>query len=103
MDLSPQIRAVYQRVTHLRQRATEAWLQPPEIVADAFGELYGALEELGTAQEELQRQNQALLDMHQTLKQEQQRYQDLFNLAPDGYVVLNRRITAQYAEFHGLI
>lgn len=98
MDLSPQIRAVYQRVTHLRQRATEAWLQPPEIVDEAFGELYGVLEELGTAQEELQRQNQALLGMQQTLQQEQQRYQDLFNLAPDGYVVLDHQGIIQSAN-----
>ncbi|MGF1517728.1 MAG: diguanylate cyclase domain-containing protein [Nodosilinea sp.] len=98
MDLSPQIKAVYQRVTHLRQRATEAWLQPPEIVDEAFGELYGVLEELSTAQEELRRQNQALLGMQQTLKQEQQRYQDLFNLAPDGYMVLDRQGVIQSAN-----
>lgn len=98
MDLSPQIKAVYQRVAHLRQRATEAWLQPPEIIDDAFDELYGVLEELGTAQEELQHQNQALLGMHQTLKQEQQRYQDLFNLAPDSYAVLDRQGVIQSAN-----
>ncbi len=98
MDLSPQIEAVYQRVTHLRQRATETWSQPPEIVDDAFGELYGVLEELGTAQEELQRQNLALLDMQQTLQQERQRYQDLFNLAPDGYLVLDRQGLIQSAN-----
>ncbi|TVQ08247.1 MAG: diguanylate cyclase [Leptolyngbya sp. DLM2.Bin27] len=98
MDLSPQIEAVYQRVTHLRQKATETWSQPPEIIDDAFGELYGVLEELGTAQEELQRQNRALLDMQQTLQQEQRRYQDLFNLAPDGYVVLDRQGVIQSAN-----
>lgn len=98
MDLSPQIEAVYQRVTHLRQQATETWLQPPEIVDHAFGELYGVLEELGTAQEELHRQNQALISMHQALQQERQRYQDLFNLAPDGYLVLDRQGVIQSAN-----
>jgi len=98
MNLSPQFEAVYQRVTRLRQRATETWLQPPEIVDEAFGELYGVLEELGTAQEERQHQNQALLDMQQTLQQERQRYQDLFNLAPDGYLVLDRQGLIQSAN-----
>ncbi|MGB3311803.1 MAG: sensor domain-containing diguanylate cyclase [Nodosilinea sp.] len=98
MDLSPQIEAVYQRVTLLHQKATATWLQPPEIVDDAFGELYGVLEELGTAQEELHRQNQALLNMQQTLQQERQRYQDLFNLAPDSYLVLDRQGVIQSAN-----
>ncbi len=91
MNLSPQIEAVYQRVARLRQRAVETWPQPLDLMEDAFDELYGVLEELRTAEEDLQRQNQELLTMQQLLLDERQRYQDLFNLAPDGYLVIDRQ------------
>ncbi|HEY9883573.1 MAG TPA: PAS domain S-box protein, partial [Thermosynechococcaceae cyanobacterium] len=57
---------------HLEQQNTELTLINEELAT--------TLEELRLAEEELQRQNEQL-------KTEQQRYQDLFNLAPDGYLV----------------
>ena len=57
---------------HLEQQNTELTLINEELET--------TLEELRLAEEELQRQNEQL-------KTEQQRYQDLFNLAPDGYLV----------------
>jgi diguanylate cyclase (GGDEF)-like protein/PAS domain S-box-containing protein len=97
MDISPQIDAVYQRVLQLRQRATDLMV-PSDLVDAAFHELYFVLEELRTAQENLQRQNQELLEMHQTVQQERQRYHDLFNFAPDGYLVLDRHGMIQSAN-----
>lgn len=45
------------------------------------------LEELHTAQEELQQQNEELSLAQQTIELERQRYQNLFEFAPDGYFV----------------
>ncbi len=56
---------------------------PDEIVAD----LQTALEELRTAEEELRAQNDELLTAQELLSDERLRYQQLFDLAPDGYLV----------------
>ncbi|WP_138498194.1 PAS domain S-box protein [Nostoc sp. PA-18-2419] len=50
-------------------------------------ELEQALEEFRTAQEELRQQNQELLAARELVELERQRYQDLFEFAPDGYLV----------------
>lgn len=46
-----------------------------------------ALEELGMIQEELQQQNEQLESAQQAIALERQRYQDLFEFAPDAYLV----------------
>ncbi len=46
-----------------------------------------AVEELRTAEEELRQQNEALDAAARDLRAERQRYQDLFDFAPDSYVV----------------
>ncbi len=46
-----------------------------------------ALEELHVAQEELYQQNEELLEARQDLEAERRRYQELFDFAPDGYLV----------------
>jgi PAS domain S-box-containing protein len=50
-------------------------------------ELDVTLEELRTAEEELRTQNEQLAAAHDVIAAERQRYHDLFNLAPDGYLV----------------
>ncbi|MDF5711126.1 MAG: PAS domain S-box protein [Nostoc sp. S4] len=50
-------------------------------------ELEQALEEFRTAQEELRQQNEELLAARELVELERQRYQDLFEFAPDGYLV----------------
>ncbi|PZU96654.1 MAG: hypothetical protein DCF32_21445 [Leptolyngbya sp.] len=80
------IDAVQQRALLLHQRACEAPIQP-ELLATALDDLNLVLEELRTAHEEVIQQNQILADYQQQLEIERQRYQDLFNLAPDGYLV----------------
>lgn len=84
------IEAVQQRALLLHQRASEQPIQP-ELLALALNDLSLVLEELRTAHEELQQQNQALADYRQQLETERQRYQNLFNLAPDGYLVSNAK------------
>jgi PAS domain S-box-containing protein len=61
----------------------------PEIslLAEAIEEVSICLEELQISVEELQQQNEELLVTRIDLETERQRYQDLFNFAPDGYLV----------------
>jgi len=50
-------------------------------------ELEQTLEELQVAQAELQQQNEDIATSRLLIEREQRRYQDLFDFAPDGYVV----------------
>ncbi|WOD40052.1 sensor domain-containing diguanylate cyclase [Nodosilinea sp. E11] len=84
------IDAVQQRALLLHQQASASPIRP-ELVALALEDLNLVLEELRTAHEDLLQQNQALADYRQQLETERQRYQDLFNLAPDGYLVTNAK------------
>jgi PAS domain S-box-containing protein len=56
---------------------------PPENVED----LRAALEELRVAEDELRQQNEELIAAHLQVEAERRRYQELFELAPDAYVV----------------
>jgi PAS domain S-box-containing protein len=50
-------------------------------------ELQTSLEELRVAEEELRQQGEELLASRQTIEAQRQRYQDLFEFAPDAYLV----------------
>lgn len=50
-------------------------------------ELQVALEEVQIIEEELRQQNEELVNTRQQIELERQRYQDLFEFAPDGYLV----------------
>jgi PAS domain S-box-containing protein len=52
-----------------------------------YEELQNALEELQIAEEELRQQNEELAVSREVMELERQRYQDLFEFAPDGYLV----------------
>ncbi|MBW4481289.1 MAG: diguanylate cyclase [Tildeniella torsiva UHER 1998/13D] len=91
------IDAVQQRALLLRDRASESPIQPG-LLALALDDLSLVLEELRAAHEELIEQNQALLDYRNQIEIERQRYQDLFNLAPDGYLVSNDKGIIQAAN-----
>ncbi|MEH1944413.1 MAG: PAS domain S-box protein [Nostoc sp.] len=52
-------------------------------------ELQVALEELQVVEEELREQNEELAIARELVELERQRYQDLFEFAPDGYLVTN--------------
>lgn len=53
----------------------------------AYEELQAAHEELSVASEELQQQNEALAAARREVEAERQRYRDLFDFAPDGYLL----------------
>ena len=58
---------------------------------EVFEALESTMEELRAAVEELRQTNQALLDSRAEVKAEQRRYRDLFDLAPDAYLVTDLR------------
>jgi PAS domain S-box-containing protein len=60
---------------------------PDDLLMEALEELSTALEELQVTEEELQIQHEELLMTRQRLDEQRQIYEDLFNNAPDGYIV----------------
>jgi PAS domain S-box-containing protein len=80
-----QIEAFRDRVANLQQ-PTKSPLQQ-HLIAESLGELSTALEELQVAQEELQQHNEELEATRHVVEAERQRYHDLFEFAPDGYLV----------------
>src|ERR1051326_5121470 len=70
-----------------RARAPE----DPELQAVAFEQLQNALEELRVVEEELREQNDELAAAREAVEAERQRYQELFEFAPDGYLVTDAR------------
>lgn len=61
-------------------------------------QLQTTLEELQVAQEELRQQNEALTAAREQAEVERQRYQELFEFAPDGYLVTDAQGVIQQAN-----
>ncbi len=59
----------------------------PALLQETFQELQAALEELHVAEAELRQQNEELYLAQQSLEAERRRYQELFDLAPESYLV----------------
>ena len=83
------------RLDALRKRGTAAAAaEDASLVGEVLEELGIALHELQASSEELREQNEALLSAEGSIAAERQRYQDLYNFAPDGYLV---------TDLHGMI
>lgn len=98
VDFGQQLNEMQERVTQLQQLSEEpaSQQQQQEIMVATFQEISISLEELLVANEELhssyqiiEQQNQELSATNQALVTERQRYQDLFETAPDAYLVTN--------------
>ncbi|HSD58935.1 MAG TPA: response regulator [Methanotrichaceae archaeon] len=70
-----------------------------ELLSDALEELQTSLEELSTAEEEIYQQNEELAKSHKNLEAERQRYMELFDRAPDGYLVTDPEGNIQEANY----
>ena len=81
-----QIEITYQKLEGLLQRMSSSG-EEASIASEAIEELSTSLEELHVASEELSRQNTQLADAQLAAQAERQRYQNLFDFAPDGYLV----------------
>ncbi len=88
---SQQIEKLYSQIQGLLQYDGTKASSQQEIITEAFEELNTAMEELLTASEELELTRIAV-------EKERQRYQDLFEFAPDGYLITNTVGTIQEAN-----
>jgi PAS domain S-box-containing protein len=92
--LSQEIRALENRLVELQQTSS---LESEDTLKIAFQELENSLAKLCVAHEEFIQQNQEL-EVALRAAKERQRYQDLFDLAPNGYLVTDSRGTVQEAN-----
>ncbi|MGI0494421.1 PAS domain-containing sensor histidine kinase [Alkalinema pantanalense CENA528] len=83
------IESTHQRLANLLHRVQllERGGEMTNLVMETVGDVSIALEELETLAQKLRQHNQELIQARQSIEQERQRYQDLFNFAPDGYLV----------------
>src|SRR5690242_9511040 len=84
-----QLHLLVQRTVALQERAERSESEDSGLLPEILAELQISLEELHVAEEELQQQNEELLTSRRMVEQERQRYHDLFEFAPDAYVVTN--------------
>lgn len=86
-NFDQKIRLTHQKLSQLEQEV----ILHPQLNTPLFKvlsqELALALEELHVLQEELSERYEELLNNRQRLELERQRYQELFDFAPDGYLV----------------
>ena len=85
-QLPVKIRTLRQRVQSLYQQGGSN-AQSDAVLSQAFDELAHALEELQAADQALRQQRDEWLIKQAELKLENQRYKDLFEHAPVGYIV----------------
>src|SRR5215510_5635127 len=85
--MDSRIAALHQLIAALHQRVAAEPVQAVEVLPALLGDLHTALEELHVAEEEQFQQNEALAAARLAAEAERQRYQELFDFAPLGYLV----------------
>ncbi|WP_449416950.1 PAS domain S-box protein [Phormidium nigroviride] len=93
-----QIETMYGRLTELYQGASAPSVQIPQMMPGVFKELGTASEKLQLAAVELLQQNEELIDSKTLLEAERQRYLELFEFAPDAYLVTDTEGIIQEAN-----
>ncbi|MBW4425385.1 MAG: PAS domain S-box protein [Nostoc desertorum CM1-VF14] len=87
--LTKRTEALHKDLADLYQTASLlAWISP-ELQPQAFQEILSSAKMAHLAMEELRQQNEELIQTQHLLETEREHYQDLFELAPDGYLVTN--------------
>jgi PAS domain S-box-containing protein len=81
------VAAVQNRIGSIQQRLQDRSIDPSQVPLELYEELLTSLEELQVAEEELRQQNEELIKARNAVEEERQRYQELFEFAPDGYFV----------------
>ncbi len=100
-NLEQAIAGAHRRLENLSRRASKTQRQDfaVELLQEAIAEISISLEELHVSAEELQQQNEELVATRQLVEAERQRYQDLFNFAPDAYLVTDVTGIIQEANY----
>jgi len=92
-----QVREAQRRLDELTHRVGRLAEQQP-LVGETMRELTTALQELRVAADELQQQNEELAETRELVEEERRHYQELFDDAPDGYLVTDAEGTIQKAN-----
>jgi len=96
--LSPMyLEAMRQRIQALYRQGSSS-LQQDAVLTTAFEELRLALDHLQMAEAMLREQHEQSLNIRAELEQEFQRYKDLFEHAPVGYIITNIEGTIRQAN-----
>ncbi|MCC5626932.1 PAS domain S-box protein [Nostoc sphaeroides CHAB 2801] len=90
---------LHNRLADLYQTASVLPWISPDLLPQAFKELYNTSKVVQLAAEELHQQNEELLQTRNCLEKERQHYQELFEFAPDAYLVTNTQGIIQEANF----
>lgn len=95
-----QVEQMDRRLAEMSRQLAGTDLAPAarEMLEHSFQELTTAMEELYVAQEELRVQNEELMATRMDLEAERQRYVELFEYAPDGYLVTDVNGTIREAN-----
>lgn len=91
---------LWQRVDELPKQRSEVWQQVDEFpekqqerLKESLEDLSLSLQDLQIAVEELRQQNEELAESRMLVDAERRRYQELFDFAPDGYLVTTQEGT----------
>lgn len=84
---SEAVQTLLEHISDLRQQVMEQPAAPQTLLQVAFETVNTTLEELRVAEEEMRAQNEMLADAQETTQEWRLHYQDLFNSAPDAYLV----------------
>jgi PAS domain S-box-containing protein len=87
LDLARQIESFQALLSEIQREAIANLSAPPSRLSAAIMAAEVVLEELQVVVEAMRQQNEALLDAHHHLANERQRYQNLFDFAPDAYLM----------------
>lgn len=97
-DLTAEITTTQEQIERLHQQALQEPGRLEAVMPQAFEEMLTMLEELQVGQEELRQQNEELIAARQEAEEERYRYQELFDFAPDGYLVTDTAGTIREAN-----
>jgi PAS domain S-box-containing protein len=91
------LEALWRQVDELPKPSTQGWQDADEVpekpqahLTQSLEELSLSLQELQVAAEQLRQQNEALAESCNAVEQQRQHYQELFEFAPDGYLVTDK-------------
>ncbi|MDZ8086773.1 MAG: PAS domain S-box protein [Nostoc sp. DedQUE12b] len=90
---------LHKRLADLYETANVLPWISPDLLPQAFKELYNTSKIVQLAAEELYQENEELVQTRNSLEAERQHYQDLFELAPDAYLVTSTQGIIQEANF----
>lgn len=97
-ELESEISEDRQQASELRRRNDDLETEQSELVAESITQLQTGLEELQVAEEELRNQNTELIATRNALEEERERYREMFELAPDAYLVTDPEGVIQVAN-----